>query len=170
MAQSPEIETLKNKLRLERGKLLDAVQAFSEQELLHASPAQWSIKDILAHVANSEMLNVKFARWMVDVNQPAQLDAVKRDYPDYVGDFTLDSFNAYLHEKFRAHSLDAILQTLNLTRAETLAWVETLTERDLERAGEHAVWGAQTVRGMLKILMLHDKMHTQELVKRKMET
>ena len=34
-----------------------------------------------------------------------------------------------------------------------------------ERRGQHAVWGEQTVRTMLRILALHDKMHTQDVSK-----
>jgi hypothetical protein len=55
---------------------------------------------------------------------------------------------------------------LERTGADTLAWVEALTPEDLERGGEHAAWGDQTVRGMLRILALHDKVHTQDILKR----
>jgi uncharacterized damage-inducible protein DinB len=167
MSQIPEIASPKNKLVLERGKLLDAVAAFSRAELEQPLPGGWSVQDILAHVANSETLNVKFAKLMLASDKPVQFEAVAADYPDYTGPFELDRFNAYMTDKLRAQSLDQVLQTLKETRDATLTWMDILTLEQLERRGQHAVWGEQSVRAMLKILMLHDKMHTQDIIKRK---
>ncbi len=166
MPQTPELEGLKRKLQLERDKLLTAVRAFSTPELLQPYPNGWSVKELLAHVANAEALNVKFARLMIETERPIQIHAMASDYPDYVGEFELHRFNAYMTEKLRAKSLDAVLRELHATRAATLAWLETLTAEDLERRGQHAAWGEQSVRGMIKILMLHDKTHAQELAQR----
>jgi uncharacterized damage-inducible protein DinB len=167
MSHVPEIETLKHKLALERGKLLDAVNALSPAERAEPFLDGWSVNDLLAHVAHSEAVNVKFAKLMLANDKPVQVEAMATDFPDYVGDFALDRFNAYMTDKLRAHGPEHILQNLYETRAATLAWMEQLTSEQLERRGEHAAWGAQTVRGMLKILTLHDKMHTQDILKRK---
>ena len=165
MSTVPEIESLKNKLMLERGKMLAAVAAWSPDELEQPFLDGWSVRDLLAHVAHAEAVNVKFAKLMLTQDEPAQLQAVAADYPDYVGAFELDRFNAYMTEKLRARPFDAVMRTLQETRAATLAWMDTLTPEHLERKGTHAAWGEQNVRGMLKILILHDKMHTQDLVK-----
>lgn len=167
MSHVPEIETLKQKLALERAKLLDAVNALSAAERAEPFLDGWSVNDLLAHVAHSEAVNVKFAKLMLTNAKPVQVEAVAADFPDYVGEFELDRFNAYMTDKLRAHSPEQILQNLRETRAATLAWMEQLTPEQLERRGEHAAWGEQTVRGMLKILALHDKMHTQDILKRK---
>jgi uncharacterized damage-inducible protein DinB len=166
MSPFPEIQTLEGKLQLERDKMLDACKTLSTQELLQAEPGDWSVKDILAHVANAELINVKFARLMLEQDTPKQLEAVAADYPDYTGTFELDRFNAYMADKLRAEPLAGVMQTLNQARLATYEWLETLTPEQLERTGQHAAWGEQTVRGMIKILILHDKMHTQQIVKR----
>jgi hypothetical protein len=142
---------------------------YSPDELLQPLPGGWSGKDTLAHVANSERLNVNFARLMLTADKPIQLEAVAGDYPDYVAQyptFQLDTFNAYMTGKLRRLSLAEVLKELAQVRAATLEWIETLTPAQLERRGLHAVWGEQSVRGMLKILNLHDKMHTQDLARR----
>ncbi len=164
MSNVPEIESLKNKLTLERAKILEAVAAWSPDELEQPFLDGWSARDLLAHVAHAEAVNVKFAKLMLTHDRPAQLQAVAADYPDYVGPFELDRFNAYMTEKLRARSLDAVMRTLNETRTATLAWMDILTPEQLERKGIHAAWGEQNVRGMLKILILHDKMHAHDLV------
>lgn len=166
MSAIPEIETLKNKLTLERAKLLDAVNALSLTERAEPFLDGWAVNDLLAHLAHSEAVNVKFAKLMLTRETPVQLQEVAADFPDYMGPFDLDRFNAYMTDKLRARGYENIMQALNDTRAATLAWMDTLTAEQLERRGVHAAWGDQTVRGMLKILMLHDKMHTQDILKK----
>ena len=161
MAQANEIETLKIKLQAERVKLLDACAALNDDR--DSGADEWSVQDVLAHVANAEQLNVKFARVMLEQTHPKQIEAVAADFPDYEGVFDLDRFNAYTREKLRAQTFPQVMENLTRTREETLAWIETLTEEQLERGGQHAAWGELTVRGILKILMLHDKAHAQEL-------
>lgn len=166
MSAIPQIETLKSKLALERSKLLDAVNGLSLTERAEPFLDGWSVNDLLAHVAHSEAINVKFAKLMLASDTPVQLEAVAADFPDYTGPFELDRFNAYMTDKLRARGFDDILSALTDTRAGTLAWMDTLTAEQLERRGVHAAWGDLTVSGMLKILMLHDKRHSQDILKK----
>lgn len=158
---------LENKLRLEREKLLDVCKTMAPEDLLQREGDGWSVIDILAHVANAELINVKFARLMLERDVPNQIEAVRADYPDYVGAFELDRFNAYMTDKLRLRSPEGVMEQLDRARAETYAWLDTVTPDVLDRKGQHAAWGEQTVRGMIKILMLHDKTHTMEIVRRK---
>lgn len=168
MSDYAEIENIKHRLVTERAKVMAAVALLSPIELVRQLPDGWSAKDILAHLANSEAVNVKFARLMLSQDQPVQLRAVASDFPDFIASretFTLDEFNAYIAEKWRTTPWTSVLTALETTRNETLAWLESLTPEQLDRGGEHAVWGDQTVRGMLKILVIHDKLHTQDLTR-----
>ena len=166
MSLAPEIEALRNKLMDERLKSMTALETVTPAEMWNADNGGWSVKDILAHVTNAEQLNMKFTRLMLEGDKPIQLIAFRAEYPDYAGAFELDRFNAYMYLKLRDVPLETILRDLADVRAATLAWIETLTPDVLDLLGEHAAWGPQSVRGMLKILMLHDKMHTQEIMKR----
>src|SRR6188472_1717005 len=109
MSNFPEIQALENKLRLERTKLLDICKTLPPEKMFQTEPSGWAVKDILAHVANSEVLNVKFARLMLELDKPQQVQVVRGDYPDYVGDFDLDRFNAYMTDKLRQQSLDQVM-------------------------------------------------------------
>lgn len=164
---APEtIPGIKAKLNGERAKLLDAIANVPRDGLLRSHAGGWSIKDLLAHVAMAEAVNVKFARMMVAQNSPLQLNEFAAAYPDFPGAFELDKFNAWMTERWRVKSLDEILAALHQTRAETVAWLDTLTPEQLERSGEHAVWGNQSVRGMFRILVIHDKVHRGDIAKR----
>ena len=159
---------IKTKLESERTRLNELVATLSRAELLEPHESGWAIKDLLAHLAVAENLNMKFARAMVDLDNPAQLKIFRGDFPDYPHEeFTLDGFNAYMTEKLRAHELEFVLSELARVRGETLGWLATLREEQLDRRGTHAVWGEQSVRGMFRIIALHDRIHRDDIARRK---
>jgi uncharacterized damage-inducible protein DinB len=168
MPISDDVTNLKSKLTTERVKLFESFANVPRETMLRPfSEGGWSIKDILAHVAMAEAVNVKFAKMMVSKDAPLQLLEFAAEYPEFPGDFEIDKFNAWMAERWRAKSLDEILGALKETRADTFAWLDTLTPAQLERSGEHAVWGKQSVRGMFRILVIHDKFHRGDIEKRK---
>jgi len=169
MAAPETIAEIKAKLNIERAKLLDAMASLPREVILRPFGNDgWSIKDILAHVAVAEAVNVKFAKMMVVKDQPIQVREFAAEYPDFPGAFELDKFNAWMTERWRAKSFEGIIAALHAARADTLAWLDTLTPAQLERTGEHAVWGRQSVKGMLRILVIHDRFHRADIEKRKM--
>ncbi len=166
MPTPEEIASIKAKLDDERAKLLHSFDNVPPALLLRpAGPGGWSIKDLLAHVASSEDVNVKFARLMVAQDAPVQLRELKHEFPDFPGEFELDKFNAWMTERGRAQSWEQVVAALTRVRKETLAWLESLTPAQLERTGEHAVWGKQSAYGMLRILVIHDRLHRADIEK-----
>lgn len=167
MPASDDKVTIKDKLTAERAKLLESFRNVPRDVMLRPFGEEgWSIKDLLAHTAVSESVNVKFAKMMIAQEAPLQLREFALEFPDFPGEFEIDKFNAWMTERWRAKSLEEILTALNETRADTLAWLDTLTPDQLERSGEHAVWGKQSVRGMFRILVIHDKFHRGDIDKR----
>jgi hypothetical protein len=166
MSTYSQVESLLLKLETARASLWAAIRRLDTGDFTRAFDDGWSTKDLIAHVAAAEELNVKFARLMVSQEHPVQLKAFAADNPDFVGPFSLEGFNAYMAGKLRAKSLEEVLSGLDETRARTLAWVETLTPDQLECSGQHAVWGQQSVRDLLRILALHDRVHTNDILKR----
>jgi len=115
----------------------------------------------------AESVNVKFAKMMLAKDLPQQLRELAADYPDFPGEFELDKFNGWMTERWRPKSLDEVLAALDASRADTLAWLETLSPAQLERSGEHAAWGQLSIKGIFRILVLHDKAHRADIEKRK---
>ncbi len=164
MPTPEEIARIMTKLGAERARLLESFAGLAPAVVLRpAGPGGWSIKDILAHVASSEEVNVKFARLMVAQDAPVQLAELKHEFPDFPGEFELDKFNAWMTERGRAQPWEEVAAALQRVRAETVAWLEALTPAQLERTGEHAVWGKQSVYGMLRILVIHDRFHRADI-------
>lgn len=168
MAAPDDIAGIKEKLTADRAKLLESFAELPRETMLRPFGEEgWSIKDLLAHLAMAESVNVKFAKMMVAKDSPLQLKEFAAEYPDFPGEFELDKFNAWMTERWRAKSLDEILGALDATRADTLAWLETLSPEQLERTGEHAAWGKLSVKGICRILVIHDKFHRGDIEKRK---
>ncbi len=166
MPTPEEIAGIRAKLDAERAKLIQSFANLSEAILLRpAGPGGWSIKDLLAHVASSEEMNVKFARRMVTHDAPVQLRELASEFPDFPGEFELDKFNGWMTERGRAQSWEEVVAALQHVRGETLAWLDSVTPAQLDRTGEHAVWGKQSVYGMLRILVIHDRFHRADIEK-----
>lgn len=156
------------KLTAERAKLLESFAGLPANVLLRPfEGGGWSIKDVLSHVAMAEEVNVAFAKLMLVNDSPVQLREFARVYPDFPGEFDLDKFNAWMTDRWRVKPLDEVLTTLERTRVETLRWLETLTDEQLERTGDHAMWGRQSVRGVFRILVIHDRFHRADIEKRR---
>lgn len=166
MPRPETIAEIRARLTTARTKLLESCANLPDAVMLQScADGGWSIKDILAHVAMAESVNVRFARMMVEQNAPLQLGEFAAEFPDFPGEFELDKFNAWMAGRWRNNSLQEILATLNEVRRGTLAWLQTLTLEQLERQGEHVVWGNQSVRGMFRILVIHDRFHRNDIEK-----
>ncbi len=166
MPVSDDVAGIKSKLNGERAKLLEAFKGLAPDVMTRPFEGGWSIKDVLGHIAMAEGVNTKFAKLMTASDAPVQLDELANEYPDYPLPFELDKFNAWMTERWRKKSLIEVIDALHAIRAETLAWLDTLTLAQLEKSGEHAMWGKQSVRGMFKILVIHDKFHRGDIEKR----
>lgn len=167
MVAPEDIAGIKEKLNVERAKLLAAFRDVPREIMLRPYAGGWSIKDVLAHLAMAESVNVKFAKMMVAKDSPVQLQEFASDYPDFPAPFELDKFNTWMTERWRAMPLAEVINALHHTREETLAWLDMLKPEQLEKSGEHAVWGTQSVKGIFRILVIHDKFHRADIEKRK---
>jgi hypothetical protein len=168
MPAPDDVAGIKKKLTDERARLLESFENLARETLLRPFGEEgWSIKDLLAHVAMAEAVNVKFAKLMVSKDVPHQLKELAGDYPELRGEFELDKFNAWMTERWRTKSLEQILAALNAAREDTLSWLDTLAPAQLERNGEHAAWGNLSVKGVFRILVIHDKFHRADIEKRK---
>ncbi|HEX7587166.1 MAG TPA: DinB family protein [Anaerolineae bacterium] len=168
MPAPDDIAGIKKKLVEERAKLLESFANLPQEVLLRPFGEEgWSIKDLLAHLAMAESVNVKFAKIMVVKDVPHQLKELAADYPELQGKFDLDKFNAWMTERWRIKTFEQIAAALNAARADTLVWLDTLAPVQLERNGEHAAWGNLSIKGVFRILVIHDKFHRADIEKRK---
>ncbi len=146
-------ENLIIQLEKAREGLLRAVEGLSE-EAMTASPAvgQWTIKDLLAHVAAWDEESLRGIRELLRGERPRFLDT------DW------DQWNAKEVEKRRALSRQAVLEELKRSHREFLEFLRGLGEAEWERPREER-WKRYkvTVAWMVGGVIGHDREHAKQI-------
>jgi uncharacterized damage-inducible protein DinB len=138
--------------RFRRGPELMAVVltglGVEEQDYL-TGPDKWSIRQIVAHVADSEVVTAHRLRQIVAEDNPTII--------------------AYNQEAW-ARNLDyarrkpaASLETFRRTRAENYELIKGLHDAVFERTGNHTVRGPVTLRSLLELFTDHAEKHTRQV-------
>jgi hypothetical protein len=122
-----------------RGRELDARPA----------PGKWSARDIVHHLADSEMTSAIRLRLLIASEHP------------HIFGYYQDEFARRLHYDTRSiHASLAAFQAARLTTAEIL---ERLTEDDWKREGTHSESGRYTVERWLEIYAAHAHDHAAQI-------
>ncbi len=102
-----------------RAQLEADVARFTEAEMLAAEPGQWSMKDLLAHIA-------AWDRRACEVFESASRGRAPSERIS--GDADVDRFNAATYERNRDKPLDSVLAEFQVAFAESMAWVERMPD------------------------------------------
>jgi hypothetical protein len=114
---------------------------------------QWSVRDILAHLALAESL---FSHYNRDVLNGG---------PGAPEDFNINGFNAEHTLEGRAATVAESLAKFQAARAATVALVEQMQDSDFERHAYHPYLGHTTLDQILKILYRHTMLHERDIRK-----
>lgn len=114
---------------------------------------QWSVRDILAHLALAESLFSVYNRDVLNGGSGA---------PE---DFNINGFNAEHTPEGRAATVAESLAKFQAARAETIALVEQMQDSDFERRAYHPYLGHTTLDQILKILYRHTMLHERDIRK-----
>jgi hypothetical protein len=112
-------------------------------------PGKWSIRQIMAHVSDSELVGAdRFRR------------VIAEDNPTLVG-FDQNAWAANLDYSKRKPS--QALEMFRRIRAESYEMLKELPEQVFDRAGNHTERGSITLRQLLKIYAEHAESHAIQL-------
>jgi len=123
------------------------------QQVLYPDPYPWTVRDLLAHFVSSESALRELAQ---------DVAAGGAGAPE---GFSYDGFNAQEHERLRDCPSQDLLADLTAARQATVEWVRTLSEADLDRAGNHPALGTISVETMLTAIYGHQLLHMRELMR-----
>ena len=113
------------------------------------SPGKWSILEVVGHLADTEL--VYRYRMRMSVAQPGS------PIPNY----DQDQWAIGLH--YNEGSLEGALQEIEALRTANLAWLGTLSDEELDRAGIHEERGVESVRRIVHLLAAHDLVHRRQI-------
>jgi DinB superfamily len=115
--------------------------------LLRPAPDQWCIADVVAHLGTNELRHQERLRLIVEQDNPRV---------------------PYIHPDESAHDLTRTLLSLQeefaARRAETLAFLADLGQRDWGRPLVHETRGPSRLREQVQGLVDHDSAHLEQIV------
>jgi uncharacterized damage-inducible protein DinB len=137
-------------LRATPAALDTAIHGLSERQLrTPEAPGKWSIRHLLQHLADSEIVYAWRLRLVLAHDRP-RLEGYDQDlWAERLGYDQADPMQA-LHD-------------FSVLRAANLRLLARATPEDLERLGVHDERGPETVAHLMRLYAGHDLMHLQQL-------
>jgi DinB family protein len=136
------IDALEQLPRLLRGRLPDPT--------LHdvrPAPGEWTVRQLLAHLADNEMVNGIRIRSVLTEEEPVLFG------------YDSDPWTRF----FELEDADAALRRLESLRANTVKLVLGLSPAELSRRGLISYRGPESLRVLLAVLAGHDRDHLEQL-------
>jgi uncharacterized damage-inducible protein DinB len=128
----------------------EALNNASEEELnAKPAPEKWSAREIVHHLADSEMTAAVRLRLLLAQDRPT------------IQGYDQDEFARRLHYD-RPH--EAALEAFRYARECTAQLLEQMTEPDWLREGTHSEMGAYSVQKWLEIYSQHAHRHARQIV------
>lgn len=130
--------------------IVEALHNVTEEELAaKPGPGQWSAREIIHHLADSEMTAAIRLRMLLAIDRPT------------IHGYDQDAFATKLHYD-RPH--EASLAAFRYTRECTAQLLDRLTEEEWLREGTHTEVGAYGVMKWLEIYGKHAHSHARQIV------
>lgn len=127
----------------------EALQGISERELdARPAPGKWSAREIVHHLADSEMTSAIRLRRLIAENRPL------------VQGYDQEEFARRLYYDRPIH---ASLEALRSARETTAQILERMTEAEWAREGTHSESGRYTVLRWLEIYAQHAHNHADQI-------
>lgn len=130
--------------------IVEALHNATEDEMAaRPGPAQWSAREIVHHMADSEMVAAVRLRMLLALDRPT------------IHAYSQDAFAEKLHYD---RPYEASLEAFRYARECTAQLLERLTEEDWLREGTHTEIGAYGVLKWLEIYGKHAHSHARQIV------
>jgi hypothetical protein len=139
-------DELTAKVEASRRGLLAAIECLTDEQMLKPVVGDWSVKDLLAHIASYEELALP------------DMERVGRGDAPALAAFDLkrvDEYNGLIMSLRRHFALDQARRELDATRRSLLEAIGRLPDSALAEG--------QFARGMLQICTYHDVEHTEDI-------
>ena len=131
-------------------RLRELVAGLDESQLRQPEgPGQWSILEVVWHLADTEV--VYRYRMRMSVAQPGSA----------IPAYDQDLWAAGL--RYNDGNLESVLKEIEALRAANLAWLADLSDEEMDRAGVHEERGTESVRRIVQLLAAHDLVHRNQI-------
>jgi hypothetical protein len=150
---TPRVDALIARLEKGRRKTFEIFNALTPEQwqmLVYPDPP-WRVQDLLAHFVSAETYLPAIAREVAcgGNGAPAGMD--------------IDRINADEQIRLAGQAPSNLLGMMDEARRQTIEWVQTLNDDQLDRVGRHPALGEVTVEAMVTAIYGHQLLHMREL-------
>jgi hypothetical protein len=129
--------------------VLDALAGSTPADLDRRPADGWSAREIVHHLADSEMTSAIRLRRLLVEDQPV------------INGYDEEAFARQLH--YTERPIEAALDALSAARRTSLELLERMSEADWQRAGTHSESGPYTAEDWLQIYAAHAHDHADQI-------
>lgn len=151
-----EVSELAEKLKSEGERMASIFSSIRDEQWtqeVYTEGTIWTIRNVLSHFVTSERRLIKL------------FEQIRQGGSGSPDDFSIDHYNAAMQERTRELSPQELLEEYRQVRANTVLWVLSLQDADLEIAGRHPFLGQTVLREMIKMLYIHNLTHSRDMKK-----
>ena len=142
------VADLMNRVQYEWSALLHVVKSASHEQMCTPGPGGWSVKDVLAHLAEWERFLLLNQFQEHSPHQALQVDETMLECPDF------DELNAILFERNQDRLIADVLVDLHRTHSQLLAALEQISDSDLTKPVD-AIFKAVPLIAVVKSTTYH---------------
>lgn len=151
MAEEGQIKELRDKMALERGKLLGVLESLSGEEIdTPAKAGEWNARQQMSHLCEME---AAYRAW---VEKALEEDGARLDG---IGGEPV----AIPLERANRHSVSEHIAEMRRQREKTLAVMDRMGPEDYDRKASSPIFGTLTVLQWLRSYYRHDRMHYDQV-------
>jgi len=143
--------------RLEKGHqktlaIFNSLTPEQWQEHLYENPT-WRVQSLLVHFVSAEKQLLSLAQNVAAGGEGAPID------------LDINQFNASEQIRLGGNPLQELMKLLDEERGDTIAWVKTLDDVQLDRVGRHPLLGEVSVETLVNSIYGHQLFHMKDLMR-----
>jgi uncharacterized damage-inducible protein DinB len=152
---SDRIEQHKNALASARQYLNEVLDSVGDgwDTQVYADGAAWTVRQLLIHLADA------------DRGTNRQVMGIAAGQEVIPPDFDLDRYNRRAVEKRAETTVEEARESLAASRAELLAWLDSIDDTALDQAGRHATMRILSVSQILDVMAQHERGHAADIAR-----
>lgn len=151
-----EVTELAEKLKSEGERFVSIFSGLTDEQWnqeVYTEGSTWTIRNVLSHFVTSERGLIKL------------FEQIRQGGAGAADDFSIDRYNAAMQERSKDLSVSELLEQYKLVRANSISWVSSLKDEELEIMGRHPFLQMTTIREMIKMLYIHNMTHYRDIKK-----
>ena len=134
-------------------KFFSELDAADWDKEVYTEGTTWSVRNVLSHFVTSERGLVKL------------FETIQQGGKGAADDFSIDRYNAAQQEKTKEYAPVELLAQYQEVRANSVAWVASLKDEELDIMGRHPFLNETVLREMIKMLYIHNQLHYRDVKK-----